>query len=535
MHLNVLAVRTLAVTLALPVFSFQNQRRRDENLRKELAIPYKKWMTEDAAYILSDEERLAWTRLGTDDEREQFIELFWRLRDPTPDTEENEFREEHYRRIAYANERFASGAPGWRTDRGRMYIKFGPPDEIDSRPSGGSYQRPAEEGGGITSVFPFEKWRYRRIEGVGSDILIEFVDKSMTGEYRMTTDPSDKDALLMVPGTGLTLMEQMGLVPKSDRFNRTDGTRRAEAFGGTPASMNQFERLHLQAQLDRPPAGRFKELEASVNSTIKFNILPMQARSDFFPLTESSVLTNVTVQLENKDLQFQAKDGVHKCVVNIYGRISTLSRRAVNVFEEQITVESPSEQLAQISRKSSIFQKSIPLPPGAYRLNIAIQDAIGGNRNNFEMALNVPRVEPDEFASSSLILADLIEKVPSRSIGSGQFVIGETKVRPRLSSIFQQFEKIGIYMKAYNFKPDETTKRPSGSVEYEISRDGSNEKVLEFREDVATMPNASAQQVTIEKVLPLTALEPGKYTLKMKITDSNSHQTLTPIAVFTVN
>jgi hypothetical protein len=222
-------------------------------------------------------------------------------------------------------------------------------------------------------------------------------------------------------------------------------------------------------------------------------------------------------------------------VVNIYGRISTLSRRTVNVFEEQVIVDSSAEQLGQFARKSSIFQKSIPLPPGAYRLNIAIQDAIGGNRNNFELALNVPRIEPDQLASSSLVLADLIEIVPTSSIGTGQSVIGATKVRPRLSSAFERFEKIGIYLKAYNFQPDEKTNKPAGSMEYEIHRSGSNEKVLAFSEDVATMANASAQQVTIEKILPLATLDPGKYTLKLKITDSNSHQTLTPTAAFSVN
>src|SRR5213594_1384075 len=296
-------------------------RKREEKLRKELETPYRKWLNEDVAYIITDEERAAFKRLQTDEEREQFIEQFWLRRDPTPDSVENEFKEEHYRRIAYANEQFASGIPGWKADRGRIYIMYGPPDEKETHPSGGSYERPPEEGGGTTSTFPFEQWRYRYIENIGSDIIIEFVDPTMTGEYRMTMDPSEKDALLMVPNAGLTLTEQMGLSSKTDRFNRTDGTRLGEAFGGQSAKMNQFERLEQFSKLQRPPVIKFKDLEASVNSVIKFNILPIQVHADFFPLTESSVLANVTLQLENKDLQFQAKDGVQKAVVNMYGRI----------------------------------------------------------------------------------------------------------------------------------------------------------------------------------------------------------------------
>src|SRR5213079_188174 len=264
-------------TVAKPLTD-KERKRREEKLRKELETPYKKWLNEDVVYIITDEEKQTWKRLSTDDERESFIEQFWIRRDPTPDTIENEFKEEHYRRIAYANERFASGIPGWKADRGRIYITFGPPDEIESHPSGGSYERPPEEGGGTTSTYPFEQWRYRWIEGIGTDIIIEFVDPTMSGEYRMTMDPSEKDALLYVPNAGLTLMEQMGMSSKTDRFNRTDGTHLGVPFGAETQKMNQFNRLEQFAKLQRPPAVKFKDLEAQVNSIIKFNILPFQVK-----------------------------------------------------------------------------------------------------------------------------------------------------------------------------------------------------------------------------------------------------------------
>src|SRR6266567_1982799 len=187
-----------------------NEKQRKKNqraLKQELSKPYKKWLDEDVVYIITDEER------------DNFIEAFWQRRDPTPDTEENEYKEEHYQRIAYANEHFAAGVPGWKTDRGRMYIVFGKPDEIESHPSGGSYERPIEEGGGQTSTFPFEDWRYRYIEGIGQEVIIEFVDTCMCGEYHMTLDRSEKDALLMTPNAGLTLYEQMGMSTKASRFN----------------------------------------------------------------------------------------------------------------------------------------------------------------------------------------------------------------------------------------------------------------------------------------------------------------------------
>jgi len=520
-------------TVAKPL-SERQRRKREERLRKELETPYRKWLNEDVTYIITDEERAAFKRLSTDEEREQFIEQFWLRRDPSPDTAENEFKEEHYRRIAYANERFASGIPGWKTDRGRIYITYGPPDENESHPSGGSYERPYEEGGGTTSTYPFEKWRYRWIEGIGTDVIIEFVDPTMTGEYRMTMDPSEKDALLMVPNAGLTLIEQMGLADKADRFSRTDGTRLGTGTQPLPSRMNQFERLEQFAKLQKPPVVKFKDLEAMVTSKITYNLLPMRVRVDFVRMTNSTILTNIAVQFDRKDLQFQQKENVAKAIVNIYGRVTSMSRRPVNVFEDVVESETAAGLLQQAVQGVSLYGKSIPLAPGMYRLNIVAKDVVGGNMNNYEMALHVPRFEDEKLGMSSLILADLIEKVPTRSIGTGQFVIATSKVRPRVTETFDRKEKMGIYLQLYNFAPDERSQKPVGTIDYEVVRNGSNQKIFDFSEEVSSIEGASAQQVTVEKVLPLQNLEPGQYTLKMKVVDKNRNQTLTPTATFTV-
>ena len=438
-------------TVAKPL-SEKERKRREEKLRKELEGPYRKWLGEDVLYIITDEERTAFKRMSTDEEREQFIEQFWLRRDPTPDSQENEFKEEHYRRIAYTNERYASGIPGWKTDRGRIYITFGPPDENESHPSGGTYERPFEEGGGTTSTYPFEKWRYRWIEGIGSDIIIEFVDPTMTGEYRMTMDPSEKDALMMVPNAGLTLMEQMGMSSKADRFSRTDGTRLGTGTNPLPMRMNQFERLQQFARLQKPPAVKFKDLEAAVNSTVKFNLLPIRVRADFMRMTANSIQTNVTILMEKKDLQFQNKDGVAKAAVNIYSRITSMSRRVVNVFEDVVTTEVPSEMLEAASKGSSLYQKSIPLPPGTYRMNVVVKDVFGGNMNNYEMALNVPRMEDDVFTHSSVVLAGprayhVLQKLPPplrqlhfrflRSV-QFQFVVVQMNLSSQLLDVFRR-------------------------------------------------------------------------------------------------
>lgn len=162
------------------------------------------------------------------------------------------------------------------------------------------------------------------------------------------------------------------------------------------------------------------------------------------------------------------------------------------------------------------------------------KDLVSGNLNNYEVALNVPHLDPDKLTSSTLVLADLIEKVPTKSIGSGQFVIGSSKVRPRLGDAFKHDEKMGIYLKLYNFGGDEKTHKPVGQVDYEVVKNGSTEAVLSFSEDLGQIPGASASQVTIEKLLPLKSLAPGQYTIRVKVTDKNRNQVLTPSAQFTV-
>src|SRR5579863_8479150 len=242
-----------------------------KDYRKEITGPYKKWLDEDVVWIITDEEKQAFRQLSNDEERDNFIEQFWQRRDPTPDTEENEYKEEHYQRIAYANEHFAAGIPGWKSDRGRIYIMYGKADEVESHPSGGSYERPMSEGGGETSTFPFEDWRYRYLEGIGQEIIIEFVDTCMCGEYHMTMDRSKKDALLYTPNAGLTMYEQMGMSSKTARFQGNGIERLGLGPQSSELSTKEFDRLDQWAKLQAAPPVKFKDLEEVVNQKIILN------------------------------------------------------------------------------------------------------------------------------------------------------------------------------------------------------------------------------------------------------------------------
>jgi GWxTD domain-containing protein len=509
-------------------------------LKIELSKTYKKWLDEDVRWIITDQERSAFMQLSNDEERDQFIEAFWQRRDPTPDTEENEFKEEHYRRIAYANEHYAAGIPGWKTDRGRMYIVFGPADQIDSHPSGGAYQRPMEEGGGETSTFPFETWRYRYLEGIGQEVIIEFVDTCMCGDYHMTMDRSEKDALKMTPNAGLTLYEQMGMSSKTNRF--TNGGMEQLGAGPFNADLQtkEFDRLEQFAKLQAAPAVKFKDLEEIVSHKISVNLMPFDVRADFVKVTSDTVLVPITIQIRNRDVTFQNKDGVERGTVNIFMRVTTLTGKIVQTFEEPVQIDVPVELLPKTAENANVYWKAIPLriSQNRYRLDIVVKDVNGDRTGSWSRAIQIPDFSEDKLSSSTLIIADMMEPVATKNVGTGSFVIGAMKVRPRVAPsdgkpiLFKRNQKLNFWMQVYNLSVDEKTHKPSATFEYNVT-DANNKAVIHTVESTDTMGNVG-DQVTLQKTLSAANLPPGLYKIEIKVNDNLSKQMVDPTATFAV-
>ena len=505
---------------------------------KELQGPFKKWLNEDVRWIITPEEEAAFKQLATDEERDQFIEQFWQRRDPTPDTEENEYKDEHYRRIAYANEHFAAGMPGWRTDRGRIYIVWGPPDEIDSHPAGGNYQRDVSEGGGSTSTYPFERWRYRYLEGIGSEVNVEFVDNCMCNDYHISVDPNEKDALLHTPNAGLTMYEQMGLASKVDRLTSTNPLNPSNPMGAN--QNNQFDKLERLAKLTAPPPIKFKDLQSDVTHRIAYNLVPFDVRVDFARITGDTVLTPITIQIRNKDITFVGKEGIQRGSINIFGRLSTLTGRVAQTFEDTVAVDVPTELLPKTLEHVSVYWKAPTLRPGRYRLDIIVKDVNGDRKGSWSKGVLVPEYAEDKLASSSLILADLMEKVDTKSVGTGRFVIGNTKVRPSVDSSdgkparFKRDQRLNLWMQIYNLAIDDKTKKPSATIEFDIINAQTNQSVLHTVEKTEDMGNNVGEQLTLQRSMPLNKLDPGLYRLQVKIADNVDKQSINPSARFAV-
>jgi GWxTD domain-containing protein len=510
-------------------------------LKHELKGAYKTWLDQDVTWIISDEERKSFKELSNDEERDAFIEQFWLRRNPDPDSPENEFREEHYRRIAYANEHYAAGKPGWKTDRGRIYISWGPPDSTESHPSGGNYERPADEGGGNTSTFPFETWHYRYIEGIGENVELEFVDTCQCGDYHFTIDRSEKDALLHTPGAGMTTMEKMGTAKQTDRFKGG-----LEQLGPGMLSSTQqnkeFDRIDLARKIFSPPPIKFTDLDAfiSEHKLLTGPVFPFDVRTDFVKVTENTDLVPITLNIKNRDITFVTKDGVSRGVVNILGKVTTLTHKTVQSFEDTVEVDEPAELLEKTLDKKSLYWKAIPLLPGLYRLDIVIKDVNNPDHIGlYGRGIEVPTYHDEKLGTSTLILADQMYSVSSHDIGAGTCVIGNTHICPRISPnaatpiSFKRSQDLNFWMQVYNLGINEATKSNEAKVTYEITDTTSNTVVFEKELESKDL-GAHSDQLTVEKSLPMAGLSPGKYKVTIKVDDTISKQEIAQSAPFVV-
>jgi GWxTD domain-containing protein len=521
--------------------SDRQERTRREQTKNELHGSYKTWLDQDVRWIITDEEAKAFKNLANDEERDQFIEQFWLRRNPNPESPENEFRDEHYARIAYANEHFAAGKPGWMTDRGHIWIAYGKPDSTDSHPSGGSYQRPVDEGGGETSTFPFEVWHYRYLAGVGDNIDIEFVDTCMCGDYHATMDRSEKDALKNVPGAGLTDYEQQGRSTKADRFKGGGLEQLGDGPMATSNQSKQFDRLDQFAKIFAPPPVKFADLDSFLSSAKVLNGPPFlfDVRTDYVKLTNDTVMVPLTLQIKNGDITYITKDDYSVGTVNILGRVSNITDHIVQTFEDTVTVNTAADLLSKTKNNVSIYWKALPLPPGRYKVEIAIKDVNNPDHVGvWRRSVDVPKYEDDILSSSSLILADTMERVPSKNIGTGNFVIGNTHLTPRVPPTlttpvtFHRAQNLNFWMQVYNLGIGEN-KRNDATIEYQVLDVATNKQILVSQETAAKL-NPNADQLTLEKSMPLASLQPGKYTVTIKVNDGVSKQQLAESVPFFV-
>jgi GWxTD domain-containing protein len=496
-------------------------------IKREIKKAYRDWV-ENHDLILTQPERDAWKKLATDDERDRFIEDFWRARDPDPDTEENEFKQQFYERVAYANEHFSSGKPGRMTDRGRIYIKFGKPDEVESHPTGGTYERPWSEGGGSTSTYPFEKWFYRYIPNIRSGIELEFVDPTGSGEFRLARNPDEKDALITIPGAGQTIAEMMNLETRANRLTNLGGYGRANY---TRAQDSPFEVMNLLVDMDRDQPFTRNYLSNSTDTpVVDDNPLNFETQVNYFRHSDNRVLAALTIQANNDQMSFSDSGGLQIARMNIFGTVTSVANKRIGKFEDSVTATATPVELSSTRMRKSVYARAFVLEPGRYRVDVILRDVESGAMGRQQVALIVPDYPSDRLTTSSLVLAAKMENAKD-GVAGGPFFIGTTKVIPNLAGVYRRNEPVGIYMQVYNAGIDQTTLKPAADAEYVLLKDG---KELSRQVEDWRQINDAGQRLTLTRLIDTSALAPGEYQIRINIRDHVTTQTTSQSAKFTV-
>jgi GWxTD domain-containing protein len=416
----------------------ETQPRTAKELYGKLDPHYKEWLDEDVPYIITPEERSGFLRLLTNEERDQLVEQFWQRRNPDPNSPENVFKEEHYRRLVYADEYYSSDIPGWETDRGRIYIRFGSPDRIDTDTVSRAHCNPALGSGKATDIFPSETWHYRQI--AGGDLEFRFADSRSSGDYTLCFDPGD------IHSFGTVNAQSLATAPE----NEPNGPRSYfEAFKPSPADFKDLEDIAASG---------------AVRDQLKFNY-----RFDFIRVTAATVLVPISIQIPKAQMTFVERNGVDSAKMSVFGRITTLTGRVVQTFEDPIQEDVPAGIIQQTRATEEVYQKQVPLSPGFYALDLVLKDTNSGNVGLVNTRLAVPQFKDGQLNAISLILADQITSVSSKDIGLGEFVLGDIKVRPKMNRSFSQNEEVGIFLQVYNLKVDDKTHKPDVSVEYRVT------------------------------------------------------------------
>ncbi len=509
--------------------SQSDEERREKMLREEQEDYYRKWLREDVVYIITQEEREIFQSLTADDERDAFIEQFWRRRDPDPRTTYNEFKEEHYRRVAYANERYASGVEGWYTDRGRIYITYGPPNTIDDH-MGGMYRRRPEEGGGWTSTYAFQRWFYNYIPGIGSGIEIEFVDASRTGEYKLALRPSEKDAL-WVSGGGPTRWEQMGLATR-DGSMVSDLAMRRLGLETEPMYMRgakPFDRLRQYFDLRRPPEFKFEKLATEVETRILYNPIPLKVVSAVYRVGQNAFLIPLTVQIPATELSYaQFGESNQRATVEIYGKVEDLSGKVVYEFEDTLAGDKGVDEILS-TETHFLYQKQIPLRPGRFKFNLVAKDTRSQRVSQAATSIHVSESKAGNLATSSLILADGLASSAREETLSDPFnTPSGLKVFPNITREFRTGSKLHVYTEIYELQVDQAMLAPLVQAKLLVFRGRDQILVEEPR-----MIQLDDRVVLIQE-MELKDLVPGTYRIMLQVQDQVSGQSLVEPASFRI-
>lgn len=443
---------------------------------------YRDWLDQDVRWIITDDERRTFKKLQNDEERDTFVEQFWLRRDPTPTTIENEFKDEHYRRMMYANEHFGTTVAGWRTDRGRIYVMKGPPDAIKQG------MEKVTDDHGREVEHPLETWHYN------SDGLdMNFVDTCRCNEYQMTLDRKAKDKLLDLQG---------------------DFPLPLQTFPPSPSRKPGIQVI-VEAQNTAQP--KFKDLEEDLAHKINVNPISFTVTTASFRITDWTDWVVVTIHYRSKDLRWMKDGNAQRAQLHLFGRFITLTQHVAQVFEDEVNLEEPASARAD---KTYSYREAFPRRAGLYRLDVALQDVNADRVGTRSYGISVPSYDETSHISSIVL-----------SKNSGEPIFHAVDEQ----TTFAPSDSIHLFAQVYGIKFEDKTRRSNVAVDYEVFSMKGKKPVSVLHVSHIDADPDQREQSTLQKELPSGPWKRGEYDLVIKARDNVGHQDFCAEQPFTVN
>jgi len=475
---------------------------------KKLPPRFKQWLEEEVVYIITPTEKEVFLQLKTDKERELFIKAFWKQRDPTPGTPENEFKEEHYRRINYANHHFGRGVPkpGWQTDRGRIYIILGEPRDIQSYT-------------GNSEIFNAEVWFYQGLSqyGLPPGFNLIFYQKNNVGEYVLYSPSSDGPQALLTSYFG----DQADYMAAYRTLKRINPALANISLSLIPGERAQFGRPSLASDIllqniISVPKKRLNDIYAKkflmykdiVEVDYSTNYIDNNHSVKIFQDPTGLFFVHYAVELNKFSVQqFEQTYSTH---LKINGYVADHQDKTIYQFENSFSIKLNEEEIKKIYYLPFDLYDMFPLIPGSYQFSIIVKNEVSKEFTTFEKEITIP-AETSSARLSSLILSYKLDKRPTDSKRLKPFKIGDHQLFFQPRNIFRPQDTLFVGFQILNLDPSLIQKT---ELKFEFLKE--SQPFLTEVKKVSQYPD----RMNFIQEFPLEKFPPGHYQIKISLIEN---------------
>jgi GWxTD domain-containing protein len=509
----------LIIAFALPV-PLPAQKKKSTS---DLPAEHQKWLEEEVVYIISKKEREVFLQLESNRERNIFIEAFWNQRDPTPGTTENEYKTEHYKRVAYANQWFGrdSPGPGWHTDMGRVYIQIGEAKSTEK------YENEPE-------IYPTIVWFYDGMSeyGLPNAFSVVFFKRGGMGEYELYSPIRHGPQSLLIHYSGDSANYEAAYSQLADvSLNLAElsiSLIQGESHYSLQPSLSS--QILLDARIPSVPYERVKTayaeklLKYKDVVEVEYSANYIDSQTVFAVFQDESGLSFVHYALEPQRLSIEEYQGRYRSEIEISGKATDEQGTTVYQFSRTVPMEFSRDQVDQIKSKLFSFQDLFPLLPGRYQVDILFKNRVSQEFTSAEATVFLPG--PKVFSLSPPLLANRVDPESKYKGSNKAFLLGNVQYVPSPRNDFSLGETIHLYFQLHGLPQD---LKERGTIAYTILSEGTEVRTF------SRSPGEYTQLPNILEEISLTGLKPAHYEIKVSVLDGEKKEQLSASVRFYIS